>query len=75
MVRSPQKQRLVHHMPLECLLLESDAPVLGPTKEGRNEPANVVVAAQAIADIKRVSLDVVAAVTTENAYRVFPRLR
>jgi len=74
-IRSPQKQRLVHHMPLECLLLESDAPVLGPTKEGRNEPANVVVAAQAIADIKRVSLDVVAAVTTENAYRVFPRLR
>ena len=40
-VRSPQKQKLVHHLPLERLLLESDAPVLGPEKDVRNEPCNV----------------------------------
>jgi len=73
-VRSPQKQRLVRHLPLDRLLLESDAPVLGPSKEERNEPANIVVVAQAIADIKEMVVDDVAAATTENAHRAFPRL-
>ncbi len=72
-VRSPQKQKLVQRLPLECLLLETDSPVLGPDAATRNEPANVVVACRAVADLKGVSPETVARVTTDNARRLFPR--
>lgn len=72
-VRSPQKQKLVRRLPLDCLLLETDSPVLGPDPEVRNEPANVVVACQAIAELKGVSPETVARITTDNARRLFPR--
>ena len=51
-VRSAQKQKLVRALPLERLLLETDSPVLGPSREERNEPAHVVVALTAIAELK-----------------------
>lgn len=72
-VRSPQKQKLVRQLPLECLLLESDAPVLGPSREERNEPQNVWVACAHIAAIKGLAIEEVAHRTTENARRLFPR--
>ena len=56
-VRSPQKQKLVRRLPLECLLLETDSPVLGPDPATRNEPANVVVACRAVAELKGVPPD------------------
>jgi TatD DNase family protein len=72
-VRSPQKQKLVRFLPLESMLLETDSPVLGPDAGIRNEPKNVVVACQAIADLKGVHPETVARITTENARRIFPR--
>lgn len=72
-VRSPQKQKLVRRLPLEVLLLESDAPVLGPEPRVRNEPANIRVACETIASIKGLAQETVAEVTTANARRVFPR--
>jgi TatD DNase family protein len=72
-VRSPQKQKLVRQLPLESLLLETDSPVLGPDPTTRNEPANIEVACRAVAELKRVSPDTVAQVTTDNARRLFPR--
>jgi TatD DNase family protein len=51
-VRSRQKQKLVRHLPLDCLLVETDSPVLGPDPHGRNEPSNLPVAIRAIAEIK-----------------------
>ncbi len=53
-VRSRQKQKLVRHLPLNCLLLESDSPVLGPDPQTRNDPANLPLAIRAIAEIKGV---------------------
>ncbi len=53
-VRSRQKQKLVKQLPLDCLLLETDSPVLGPEPETRNEPANLRVAISAIGDLKGV---------------------
>ena len=72
-VRSPQKRKLVRHLPLERLLLESDSPVLGPDKEERNEPSNIWVSCREIAAIKGVSVEVVAETTTANARCLFPR--
>jgi len=52
-IRSRQKQKLVKALPLESLLLESDAPVLGPDPNCVNEPRNILVSARAVAQIKR----------------------
>ena len=73
-VRSEQKQKLVRRLPLEALALESDSPVLGPTREGRNEPSNVAIAAEFVASTHGVPVDRVAEVTTSNARRLFVRL-
>jgi TatD DNase family protein len=72
-VRSPQKQKLVRHLPLDRLLLESDSPVLGPVKGERNEPCNVRLACEQIATIKGLAVEAVAHATTDNARRLFPR--
>jgi TatD DNase family protein len=72
-VRSPQKQKLVRYLPLDCLLLETDSPVLGPDPAVRNEPANLAIACRAVAELKGVSPETVARVTTDNARRLFPR--
>jgi len=70
-VRSEQKKKLVRRVPLESLMLETDSPVLGPDRAQRNVPANVVVSARAIAEIKGCPLDEVLRVTTDNARRLF----
>lgn len=68
---SRQKQKLVKGLPLDSLLVESDAPVLSPIKEERNEPANLVYAVRKIAEMKGVSEDEVAEITTMNARKFF----
>lgn len=70
-VRSRQKQKLVKQLPLSCLLLESDSPVLGPDPTSRNEPANVPIALQAIADIKGISRDAVYEAVLENTAKLY----
>jgi TatD DNase family protein len=70
-VRSEQKRKLVAAVPLSRLLLESDAPVLGPDREQRNEPANILLAVAAIAEIKSVAPAEVIKVCLENTVRLF----
>ena len=70
-LRSRQKQKLVHHLPLSCLLVESDSPVLGPRAGERNEPANVDSALQAIAQIKQLPPQQVAEVVARNTSRLY----
>jgi len=70
-VRSEQKQKLVKHLPLENLMLESDSPVLGPQREIRNTPSNVVISAGKIAELKKVPYLEVCEKTTNNAYKLF----
>jgi TatD DNase family protein len=64
---------VVKQIPLEHLLLETDAPDLTPVPHrGKpNEPAFMVETAQKIAEIKGVTLEEVAHVTTANAERLF----
>ena len=70
-VRSPQKQKLVRRLPLSCLLLETDSPVLGPDRDQRNEPANAVVSLRAIAEIKGLPVSAAAAAVRENTARLY----
>eukprot|EP00775_Hariotina_reticulata_P004994 gene4995-5236_t len=73
-VRSPQKQKLVKGLPLDRLVLETDAPALGPDKSSINVPANIVISCREVARIKGLSEQEVMEFTTENALKLFPAL-
>lgn len=66
-------QEIVRRLPLESLLLETDAPFLAPVpfRGKRNEPSYVQYTAKKVAEIKKVPFEKVAEITTENALRVF----
>jgi TatD DNase family protein len=60
-------------IPLEHILLETDAPYLVPAgmRDRRNEPANIPVIAERFAALRGISVEQVATVTTGNASSVF----
>ena len=66
-------QEVVNKIPLENILIETDAPFLAPVpfRGKRNEPAYVRYVAEKIAEIKKVPLETVASVTTHNARLLF----
>ncbi|HSB04581.1 MAG TPA: TatD family hydrolase [Thermodesulfobacteriota bacterium] len=66
-------QEIVIRLPLDSLLVETDAPFLAPVpfRGKRNEPGFVRHTAQKIADLKKVPFEKVAEVTTQNALTVF----
>jgi TatD DNase family protein len=70
-VRSRQKQKLVAALPLSCMMVETDSPVLGPDPEKRNEPANLPLAVRAVAEIKGVTVDEVRETATRNAAALY----
>jgi TatD DNase family protein len=74
-VRSPHMQKLVRQVPLDHLVLETDSPALAPEKGGSNRPSNVRLACSYLAKAKGLSEDEVAAITTANAIKLFPRLQ
>ena len=63
----------VRHIPLERIVLETDAPYLTPVphRGERNESAYIPLIAEFLARQKGVGLEEVAAVTTANAKRLF----
>lgn len=63
--------------PIDRLLVETDAPFLAPVPHrGRpNEPAHVAIVGTAIADLRGIAPADLAAVTTANALRAFPRIQ
>jgi TatD DNase family protein len=73
-VRSRQKQKLVQQLPLSCLLVETDSPVLGPDPKQRNEPANITFALKAIAELKSAGENEVLAAVSENTCRLYGNL-
>lgn len=64
---------VVAAMPLDKLILETDAPYLSPTpKRGkRNEPSFMRYTAEKLSELKGLSLEVIANQTTSNANRLF----
>jgi TatD DNase family protein len=70
---APELQQMVSELPLDRILIETDAPFLTPHpyRGKRNEPAYVRLVADKIAEIQQVSTEVVADTTSKNAKRLF----
>ena len=68
-----EKRQIIRQLPLERLLIETDAPFLTPAphRGKRNEPAFVVLIADKIAEIHNTTREQVAHVTSQNANRLF----
>jgi TatD DNase family protein len=66
---------IVRDLPLDRLLVETDAPYLAPIpKRGKtNEPAFVAHTAAKVAELKGISLAELEAATTENFFRLFTK--
>ncbi len=64
---------LVDKIPLDTLLLETDAPYLSPVplRGKRNEPVNVAIIAEAIAGMRNMSTEEIQGITKENTLRLF----
>ena len=86
--RALQLRRLAAELPISALVLETDAPDIPPhwlyttaeqraagTPQGRNSPAELPRIAQVLADLRGISLEELAAVTTANAHAALPRLQ
>jgi TatD DNase family protein len=60
-------------IPLDSLVVETDAPWLAPMPERgkRNEPAWVVRTARLLAETKGVEAEEIARITTKNFFRLF----
>ena len=77
--KSVDLRKTIEAIDLKHFVLETDAPYLAPEpyrsakdrKKRRNESAYVVAVAQKIADIKNVTLETVANITTQNAETLF----
>lgn len=65
--------KVVAELPLESMMLETDAPYLAPTpKRGkRNEPAFMMYTALKLAHLKEKTLEEIDEITTKNAKRLF----
>ncbi len=64
---------VVKYIPLEKMLLETDAPYVAPVpyRGKRNEPSYVIEVAKKIAELKNVSLEKVAEAIYQNTERIF----
>lgn len=70
---SEDLRQIARAIPIDRLLVETDAPYLAPVpfRGKRNEPSYVVETAKTLADVKGVSFDEISRVTTENARRCY----
>jgi TatD DNase family protein len=65
--------KILPDISLEHIVLETDSPYLAPVphRGKRNEPAYIPIIAQRIAELKNLSMEEVAKVTTSNALQLF----
>lgn len=70
-------KEVVQFVPLDMMLIETDSPYLAPVPERgkQNQPAFVKYVAQAVADIKGISLHHVAEKTSKNFFTLFSKAK
>ena len=68
-----EAKEVATHIPLDRLLIETDAPYLAPHpyRGKRNEPAYVTKVAETIAELRGLDYDEVCRITTENALAIY----
>lgn len=73
---SQEIRDIAANVPMDRLLVETDAPYLAPTpyRGKRNEPSYVIETAKVLAETKGVSIDEVWQVTTDNFFRLFKKV-
>jgi TatD DNase family protein len=64
---------VVKDIPMEYIILETDSPYLAPSphRGKRNESAYMALVADKLAEVKRMRIEEVAAITTSNAKELF----
>ncbi|SET23400.1 TatD family hydrolase [Variovorax sp. OV084] len=85
--RALQLRRLATTLPIESIVMETDAPDIQPhwlyrtqaqrdagQPQGRNEPAELPRIAEVVAGLRGMGIDELAAATTRNALETLPRL-
>lgn len=74
--KSDALRAIAETVPLDRLLVETDAPYLAPQpyRGKRNEPAYVVETARVLAEVKGISAEALAKQTTDNVLKVFSRM-
>jgi TatD DNase family protein len=85
--RATQLRHLAQTLPLDALVMETDAPDIPPhwlyttaqdradgVPQGRNEPAEIPRIAQVIADLRGLTLQALAQATTRNACDALPKM-
>jgi TatD DNase family protein len=74
--RSDDLRAIAAALPVDRILVETDAPYLAPLpfRGKRNEPAYVVETAKVLADVRGLSADELAHQTTENFFRLFNKV-
>ena len=56
---------------LDKIVLETDSPYLSPERGKTNEPKNILIIANFLADLYNISLEEVAKITTKNVFELF----
>ncbi len=75
--RSNELREIARDLPAERLLVETDAPYLAPVpfRGKRNEPGHVVHTARVLAEVRGLTPDALADLTTTNFRRLFRKAR
>jgi TatD DNase family protein len=74
--KSEELRDIARTVPLDRMLVETDAPYLAPKpfRGKRNEPAYVAHTAAVLADTLGIDTDEIGRITTENAFRIFSKM-
>jgi TatD DNase family protein len=74
--KSEELRDIARTVPLDRMLVETDAPYLAPKpfRGKRNEPAYVAHTAAVLAETLGIGVDEIGRITTENAFRIFSKM-
>ena len=69
-------KEVVDYVPMDKIVLETDCPYLAPVpfRGKRNDSAKLSYVAEMIAQIKGISVEEVERITSENAYKLYPKM-